>query len=191
VFFRLPLAFPHIFWLLLWTIVALFAALANWVAALVIGRSPRPLARFLAAYVRYAVHVESFLYLAGNPFPGFVGKPGSYPLDLEIDPFGRQHRLITLFRLFLAVPAMLLAGAVGTVAGFATVFGWFVALVRGRMPAGLQKAIAYSIGYTAQLRAYGVVLTDRYPHASPIAVLTGLQPVQLTLPVAGSEALES
>ena len=191
VFFRLPLAVPHIVWLLLWTVVALFAAVANWIAALVIGRSPRPLARFLAAWVRYAVHVESFLYLAGNPFPGFVGKRGSYPLDLELDPFARQHRLITLFRLFLAVPALLLAGAIGSVALIAAVFAWFVALIRGRMPAGLQKAIAYSIGYTGQLRAYGLVLTDRYPHASPMAVLAGLQAAQLTLPVAQPEALNS
>ena len=177
VLLRLPLAFPHIFWLLLWTIAALVAAIANWFSALVIGRSPRPLARFLAAYIRYATHVSAFLYVAGNPFPGFVGASGSYPVDLHIAPFERQSRWITLFRLLLAFPAVMVAGAAGGVAFVASVLSWFVALVRGRMPDGLQAAIAYSIGYSGQLYAYAFVLTDRYPHASPQAVFLGPDPV--------------
>ena len=187
VLLRLPLSFPHIAWLLLWTVPALVAAVANWFAALAIGRSPRPLARFLSAYVRYVAHVTSFLYVAGNPFPGFAGRQGSYPLDVQIDPFGRQRRWITLFRLPLAFPALVVSGAAGGIALFASVFGWFVSLVRGRMPEGLQTAIAYSVGYSAQLSAYFFVLTDRYPHSSPQAVFGPRGPVQLTL----SEPLDS
>ncbi len=179
VLLRLPLAFPHIVWLLLWTIVAIFATIANWFAALVIGRSPRPLARFLSAFIRYATHVGAFIYVAGNPFPGFVGAPGSYPLDVRMDPFASQSRWITLFRLPLALPAALVSSAVGGVAIFAAIFGWFVSLVRGRMPDGLQVAMAYSLGYSAQLAAYAFVLTDRYPHSSPQAVF--VRPAQLTL----------
>ena len=77
VLLRLPLAFPHIVWLILWTILAVLASIANWFSALAIGRSPRPLARFLSAYIRYATHVVAFLYVAGNPFPGFVGAPAA------------------------------------------------------------------------------------------------------------------
>ena len=181
VLLRLPLAFPHIVWLLLWTIVAVFASIANWFAALAIGRSPRPLARFLSAYIRYATHVGSFLYVAGNPFPGFVGAAGSYPFDVRIDPFARQSRWITLFRLPLMLPAALVSSAAGGVALFASILGWFVALFRGRMPDGLQAAMAYSLGYSAQLSAYAFVLTDRYPHSSPQAVFVGPEPVQQTL----------
>jgi Domain of unknown function (DUF4389) len=186
VLLRLPLAFPHIVWLLLWSILAFVASIANWWSALVIGRSPRPLARFLAAWVRYAAHVTSFLYIAGNPFPGFVGAAGSYPVDVRIDPFARQSRWITLFRLPLMIPALLVSSAAGGLALFASIFGWFVSLVRGRMPDGLQAAIAYSVGYAAQFYAYAVVLTDRYPHSSPQAVFVGHEPVQLELPEAGT-----
>jgi Domain of unknown function (DUF4389) len=191
VLLRLPLAFPHIVWLILWTVVAFLASIANWFSALAIGRSPRPLARFLSAYIRYATHVGAFLYVAGNPFPGFVGRAGSYPVDVNIDPFARQSRWITLFRLPLVVPAVIVSSAAGGVALFAAFFGWFVALVRGRMPDGLQAAMAYSIGYSAQLSAYAFVLTDRYPHSSPQAVFAGSEPVQLTLPGAGTETLDS
>jgi hypothetical protein len=182
VLLRLPLAFPHIVWLLLWSVVAFLTAIANWFSALVIGRSPRPFARFLAAYVRYATHVGAFLYLAGNPFPGFVGGQGSYPLDPQIDPFAPQSRWITLFRLPLAIPALLVASAAGGVAFTAAILAWFVSLVRGRMPKGLQTAIAYSFGYFAQLTSYLLVLTDRYPHSSPQAVFGEHGPVQLSLP---------
>lgn len=190
VLLRLPLAFPHILWLILWTILAFLASIANWFSALAIGRSPRPLARFLSAYIRYVAHVTSFLYVAGNPFPGFVGAPGSYPLDVRIDPFARQSRWITLFRLPLALPAALVSSAAGGLAIFASIFAWFVALVRGRMPDGLQAAIAYSVGYSAQLNSYVFVLTDRYPHSSPLAVFLGPEPVVAPTPVASPPAGE-
>ena len=171
VFFRLLLAFPHLFWLELWTIAALLAAIANWVVTLVLGRPARPLARFLSAYVRYNVHVSAFLYVVGGPFPGFVGKAGSYPVDLSIAPPGRQHRAVTLFKLVLMLPAAILNGVLFYVLFIAAVFGWFASLVRGRMPSGLQEAGAFSIGYTAQLNCYVFSLTDQYPHSSPLAVL--------------------
>ena len=184
VLLRLPLAFPHLVWLTGWTVFALLAAIANWFAALAIGRSPRPLARFLAAYVRYSVHVSAFLYLIGNPFPGFVGKAGSYPVDLRIDPFERQSRWKTLFRLLLAIPAALVASAAGSVLAVVTLLAWFVGVALGRIPSGLQRAGAYAIGYSGQLNAYALVLTDRYPHATPAAVCTAAEPANQALDLA-------
>jgi len=191
VLLRLPLAFPHLVWLLGWSVFAILASIANWFSALAIGRSPRPLARFLSAYIRYATHVGAFISVAGNPFPGFVGAAGSYPLDIRMDPFARQSRWITLFRLPLMIPAAMVSSAVGGIAGFAAELGWFAALVRGRMPDGLQAAMAYYLGYSAQLYAYAFVLTDRYPHSSPQAVFMARAPVQLTLPEPGDEPLDS
>jgi hypothetical protein len=171
VFFRLLLAFPHIFWLLLWTVLAYLAAIANWFVTLVSGRPAHVLARFLSAYVRYASHVTAFLYLVGNPFPGFVGAPGSYPVDVRIDPPGRQNRWITGFKLVLVVPAFLVGSALGSVLAVAGVLIWFSSLVRGRAPSGLQSSGVYVIGYGAQVHAYLFALTDRYPHASPLALV--------------------
>jgi len=48
-FFRLILAIPHLVWLALWSIVAVLAAVANWVATLVNGKSPEGLVA-VAAY---------------------------------------------------------------------------------------------------------------------------------------------
>jgi hypothetical protein len=171
VFFRLPLAFPHIFWLLLWTILAYLAAIANWFFTLFAGRPARPLARFLSAYIRYSTHVSSFLWVVGNPFPGFVGAPGSYPIDVRIDPPARQNRWITGFKLLLALPALLLSSAFGWALIVCGMLIWFSSLVRGRAPSGLQTTGVYLIGYGAQVNAYLFALTDRYPHSSPLAVV--------------------
>src|SRR4051812_41700316 len=43
VFFRLILAIPHFIWLTLWTIAAVFAAIANWFATLFEGTPPQAL----------------------------------------------------------------------------------------------------------------------------------------------------
>ena len=49
VFFRLPLAVPHIVWLALWTVLAVIAAILNWFVTLFAGRPAASLHRFLSA----------------------------------------------------------------------------------------------------------------------------------------------
>jgi hypothetical protein len=170
VFFRLLLAFPHLVWLILWGIAVIVVAILNWFATLAIGRPPRAFHRFLSAYLRYDTHVFAFLTLVANPFPGFTGAPGSYPIDLEIDEPGPQHRLKTLFRLVLAIPAIIVASTLGSLLFFVAVFGWFVSLATGRMPHGLRNAGAYVLRYDAQMYGYAYyLLTDRYPYSGPRA----------------------
>jgi len=166
VFFRFLLAIPHFVWLLLWGIAAFLAAIANGFVALFTGRSAGSLHRFLAAYTRYSAHVIAFVSLVANPFPGFVGDPG-YPVDIAIAAPERQNRWITFFRIFLAIPALLLSGALGVALLVVTFLGWFAALFTGRMPTGLRNLGAVCVRYQSQTNAYLFVITDTYPHASP------------------------
>jgi hypothetical protein len=194
VFFRLLLAIPHFVWIILWSIAAIVVAIVNWFATLILGSSPGWAHGFLAAYVRYGTHLYAYLYLAANPYPGFTGEPGSYPIEVEIDPRAPQRRLVTLFRLFLALPAIVLAGALvggggggggtgeerGDDAAFAAIFGnfgavaiavaifaWFACLARGRMPTGFRDLLAWGLRYGAQTYGYLLLLTDRYPNSDP------------------------
>jgi hypothetical protein len=166
--FRLLLTIPHLLWLTLWTIPAALAAVAAWVLALVLGRVPRLLHRFLAAYVRLTTHVFAFLYVVGRPFPGFVGREGSYPIDLTIAPPVHQRRLSVLARLILAFPALILSSAYGGVLLVVGVLGWFAALATGRMPSGIRDLGAAALRYQAQALAYLLLLTPRYPDSSPV-----------------------
>ncbi|MGH3071568.1 MAG: DUF4389 domain-containing protein [Gaiellaceae bacterium] len=199
VFFRLLLAIPHFIWLLLWTVATLFAAIAGWVAALVIGRLPAGLHRFLSSYVRYTTHLGAYLSIAANPYPGFTGEPG-YPVDVVLPEPQKQARWKIALRIVLAVPALILAAmlgsgfggsggggsyddgggggkanwfastGVGGVAAICAFLGWFASLTTGRMPVGLRNLAAYGLGYTAQTYAYALLLTDRYPNADPDAL---------------------
>ncbi len=168
VFFRILLALPHILWLLLWTIAALFAAIAQWLVTLFRGIPAGGLHRFLTAYLRYRLHVSAYLLLVGNPFPAFSGAAGTYPLDLEVAGAGPQNRWKTGFRILLAIPAFFVSAALGGALFASAVLTWFYALVKGSAPWGLRNLSAYALRYDAQTEAYFLLLTDAYPHASPL-----------------------
>jgi hypothetical protein len=167
VFFRLLLALPHFVWIVLWYVVAVLVAFVTWIATLIVGRPPVVLHRFLAAFLRYWTHLSAYVALTANPFPGFTGAAGSYPVDLELPPPDRQRRLVTLFRLFLALPALAVSSAVGGLLIVGAILGWFVSLALGRMPRSLRDAQAYSLRYSAQVSAYLLFVTDRYPYSGP------------------------
>ena len=167
VFFRGLLYLPLLVWLILWGIAAMVALIVSWFATLAMGRTPSALHRFLAAYVQYIVHVTAYVTIVANPFPGFAGTPGTYPVEVEIDGPERQHRLKTLFRLFLAIPAFVIQATLSGVLFFVAIFGWFVGLFLGRMPLGLRNLGAYAIRYAAETNAYLFFLTDVYPYSGP------------------------
>jgi len=167
VLLRLLIAIPHLIWLLLWAIAASFVVVVNWFVTLFAGRPAGALHRFLSAYLRYATHVSAFLYLIANPFPGFAGTEGSYPVDIRLPAPERQNRWKTGFRLILALPAALIAGTLGNALMLVAVFGWFTGVILGRMPEGLRNLGAFALRYTVQSWAYMALLTDRYPFAGP------------------------
>jgi hypothetical protein len=184
VFFRLLLALPHLVWLALWGIAAFFAAIANWVATLARGTSPEGLHRFLAAYLGYQVHVYAFLSLTANPFPGFVGAAGSYPVEASIEAPRRQNRWTVGFRIVLAVPAWILGSAFGAALWTAAILGWFAALATARMPRQLRNTTAQGLRYIAQLNGYVLLLTGAYPYLGPCRVPgAGGAPAQAPAPV--------
>jgi hypothetical protein len=166
--FRFPLVVPHLLWLTLWGLLVVLAALAAWVMALVLGRAPRVLHRFMAAFVRAVTHLSAFYSVVGRQFPGFLGREGSYPIDLTIAAPARQRRLGVLTRLLLAVPAFLLSSAFFAVTVVVGVLLWFTGLATGRVPSGLRDLGAVSLRYQAQSSAYALLLTSRYPDSSPV-----------------------
>jgi hypothetical protein len=168
VLFRLPLAIPHLVWLFLWGIAALLAVIVQWIVTLAAGNPAPPLHAFLSAWVRYAFHVYTFLTLTANPFPAFDGRFGRYPLDLVLPEPTPQNRWKTLFRSVLAIPAFMVAFALATAALTDAVLIWFYALATGRAPEGLRNLSAYALRYGGQAYAYFLLLTDVYPHASPL-----------------------
>ena len=166
VLFRYLLTLPHMFWLLLWSVAAYAAVIVNWFVTLVRGRPVAPLHRFVAAFVRYSAHVSAFLYLVANPFPGFTGGR-AYPVQVTMPGPEPQSRWKTLFRLFLVIPAFVVGAGLSGALLVAAFLAWFAALATGRVPVGLRNLGAITIRYLTQTYGYMLLVTDRYPYASP------------------------
>jgi hypothetical protein len=163
VFFRLILAIPLFLWLTLWAVIAMLALIVNWVATLVTGRSPEGLHGFLATFLRFTTHVRAYILLIADPYPGFTGREGSYPIDLEVAPPDDQNRLTVFFRLILAIPALFVTNILSHLSELLAIFSWFIALVTGRVPEGLRNFAALALRFETQTYAYVLLLTGRYP----------------------------
>ena len=160
---RLLLAVPHLYLVEYWGVVVFFVAIVNWFVALVKGRTPQSVHEFLTRYVRYTTHVYAYVYLLADPYPGFRGWEGTYPVDLHVEPPVPQSRWKIAFRLVLAIPALVLTYVLSMVMLVVAFLSWFVALAVARVPVGFQNLGAYCLRYQMQTAAYVLLLTDRYP----------------------------
>jgi Domain of unknown function (DUF4389) len=163
VFFRLILAIPLILWALLWGVISFLAWIVNWFATLFTGRSPDGLHNFLATYLRFTTHVRAYVLLIADPYPGFTGKLGTYPIDLEIDPPERQNRWTVFFRIILAIPALFVTNIMSNLSQLLAIFSWFIALITGRVPEGIRNFAALALRIETQTYGYVLLLTSRYP----------------------------
>jgi 2-(1,2-epoxy-1,2-dihydrophenyl)acetyl-CoA isomerase len=160
---RLLLAVPHLIVASLWLYLAIVVSIFTWALTLMRGEAPAALHAWSARFLRYYTHVYAYTLLIADPFPGFRGWYGTYPVDVDVAPPARQSRWVTGFRLILVIPAYLLMYVLGTVLQVTSLIGWFVALALGRMPRGMRDLMAYCLRYQAQTYAYLLLLTSRYP----------------------------
>jgi hypothetical protein len=162
VFFRLLLAIPQLVWLALWGIATVILVIVGWFAAVVTGRLPDGIHAFLAAYLRYATHVNAYVLLLAEPWPPFVGNV-PYPIDLRVDPAETQSRLTVGFRIVLAIPALILSNVFRQVNDLVAFLAWFFCLATGHMHEGMRNLSAWLFRYELQTYAYVMLLTGRYP----------------------------
>jgi hypothetical protein len=103
-------------------------------------------------------------------------------------PTGRRNRLTTAFRLFLAIPHVLLVGGpiagalswtwqneganryelgstgvLGAAAAVSAVIAWFAIVLTGRHPDGLWNLGAFYLRWRVRAVAYAALLRDEYP----------------------------
>src|SRR5215211_2382524 len=163
VFFRMFLAIPHAVWWLLWFIALSVVSWIFRIIALVTGRLPDGVHTFVSRFTRYSTHLYAYTSLFADPFPGFLGEAGSYPVDLEIDGPQQQSRLGILFRMLLAIPAFLLAYVLRMLISVLAFVGWFYALATGRMSEGIEGLGLFALRFEAQTLGYALLITGKYP----------------------------
>jgi Domain of unknown function (DUF4389) len=87
----------------------------------------------------------------------------SYPADLTLDASPEIDRWRPLVQWLLALPHLLIAGALSYVAGAVGVISWFVILFTGTLPAGLANFQCLFIRYSARVYSYSGWLREEYP----------------------------
>ncbi len=160
--FRWLLVIPQVIVVALLILVAYLVVLIGWFAALIMGRLPEPIARYLCHVIRYSTRVNLYFWLLTDRYPPFRFIAEDYPVQVDLAP-GRLNRWAVLFRFLLAIPALIVA--VVAYAGL-NIAGWFIwlwVLVTGRVPGALFDAITSVLRYYMRLAAYMLLVTAAYP----------------------------
>jgi hypothetical protein len=166
VLFRALLFLPHYIVLSVWSLLVLPVLAFGWIVALIRGQLPQRVHRFLAAYLRYSGQVTAWVDLLSGTYPK-PHRTGEHPFAIDVPEPQRQRRLVTLLRIPLAVPGVVLASVFGVILATITIGAWFVALLLGRTTAGLQELGTYCLRYHLETSAYLLLLTARYPKLEP------------------------
>src|ERR1051326_7888233 len=118
----------------------------------------------MSAY--YAADATAPATEQSTPAPVLVAFAGSAP----------QSRLTVAFRIFLAIPQLIVLWLLGVAAGVITIIGWFGALFTGRLPVFAADFLSGYLRWLSRVYAYNYLLTDEYP---PFTLADAEYPVRL------------
>lgn len=163
-FFRLILAIPHFVVAMVWGIAAFFAIVAAWFAVVITGRYPDGLYGFIGSFNRYLTAVYGYTGLLTDEYPPFSGDTDGYPVHLVLPPAKTEYsRAKAFFRLILAIPVYIIAYAMQIVWEVGALIAWFVILVLGKQPKGLQDMIVLGLSYQQRAAIYYCLMTEDWP----------------------------
>src|SRR5690349_21026073 len=104
----------------------------------------------------------------GQPAPVLVWFAGPSP----------QSRVTVLFRIFMAIPQLIVVYMLGVAAYVITFIGWFGALFTGRLPVFAADFLTGYLRWLSRVYAYLYLLTDEYP---PFTLADAEYPVRLAV----------
>ncbi len=163
-FFRLLLAIPAFIWVMLYGIAAGLAVIGAWFAIVITGRYPPAMYKFVAGWLTVATQVTCYSLLLCDPYPPFTPDNTAYPVQMGFEgPLPRYSRLLTFFRIILAIPLLLIRYVLSGLLEIAAFFAWFVIVITGRLPRGLYEMMVLGASYVARSDAYLMLLTENYP----------------------------
>ena len=160
---RLVLSLPLMLWLVVVSVVAFFALIGAWFAALVTGRVPDAVQDFLSSVRLYNAKVDAYVGLLIARWPGFsLRARASDQVSLAIDHVD-LNRWSVLFRVVLVIPSAVVSSVVNLGGNLITVVMWVCALASGRVPQPLHEARAQIWRFTIRVSAFFELLTPSQP----------------------------
>ena len=86
-----------------------------------------------------------------------------YPATIDVDTPEKIAHWRPLVQWILAIPHMIIAGAMGYISWALSLVSWFAILFTGRLPAGLANFQVMVLRYTERAYAYSGFLYEEYP----------------------------
>jgi hypothetical protein len=161
---RIIMVIPQLVVLLVINLVLVPVVIAGWFVALFTGRLSGGMRDFIAGVLRWNTRVQGYVFLLTDVYPPYsLEEEDTYPIRLAIPPQVELNRMAVLFRLFIAIPAWIVASVLGGGLGIVSIGSWFMVLVSGRLPGPLFEATRTVMRYQARLYGYVLMLTPEYP----------------------------
>jgi len=144
------------------SVVVSLATMIAWFAILFAGRHPEGLWKLSAFYLRWRVRAIAYMTLLRDEYPPFGD--GAYQAELRLSmPEGSRDRLTVAFRIFLALPHLILLGFLSFAWAFTTAIAWIAILITGRYPETLYGFAIGVLAWSMRVEAYVLLLRDEYP----------------------------
>src|SRR3954453_16537727 len=95
--------------------------------------------------------------------PSSAAPTGRYPIDYEVDYVRERNRLMTFFRIILAIPWLIVAYVYEIVGLVLAIVAWVALLILGRYPETLYRWNSGILRYFASLAGFVFIATDAWP----------------------------
>ena len=162
ILFRGVLGIPLFFLEQVWNSVMQVVAVIQWFIIAFTGKRNPDLRKLQLQYLTFATRTYTYAGLLYDTYPPF-GENSPSPVQLTVVDPGDPKRASAIFRLILAIPALVIASIVFVIGLLATAVTWFVALVVGSVPAGLHDFLVKIHRYMVRFVAYLTLVVDDYP----------------------------
>lgn len=86
-----------------------------------------------------------------------------YPASIDVQSPERLENWRPLVQWILAIPHLVIAGALSYVSGAISIISWFAILFTGNLPAGLANFQIFILRYTTRAQLYAGFLHSSYP----------------------------
>ena len=167
-FAKLLIALPHI-WVpgLLWGVSQLLAYVGYWYVTIT-GEMPRGVHHLIELTQRWAVRTWAFITGLTDDYPPFETDP-VYVVDVELPKPESPSRwwaaagILVIPKVLAALPHIVIGMLLGVAAAVAAWYGYWVTLITGRLPEGIQDFIATVIQWNIRAYAWLAGLNDEYP----------------------------
>jgi hypothetical protein len=142
--------------------VAWVLAIVSWVTIVIGGEHINAIRRFTRFYLRWRVRSLAYLMLLEDQYPPFGDAP--YPATLTVaDPARPRNRLTVGFRIFLAIPHLVVLIILMFAWWVSAFVAWLLILATGTCPEPLYGFGVGAMRWLIRVEAYMLLLTDEYP----------------------------